>query len=801
MKLNLKKLAPHLLAILIFFVITLIFFYPVILDGKVMTQNDVVQGISSGQEIKEFRQSTGKEALWTNSMFGGMPAYLISTFWSGDLTRHIHEIISLYLPSPAKYTFLAMLCFYILLLCFKINPYLAIAGGIAYGLNSFFLVSIEAGHIWKVSAIAYMPLVLAGIQLLFDKKYLLGISTTALALALHVRSNHYQITYYLLFILGTFWLLHLIYSLKDKKLPDFSKKTAFILFAGIIGISTSLGRLWTTTEYSPYTIRGKSELTSNKQSTSGGLDRDYAFQWSNGISETFTFLVPYIYGGGSVENLGNNSKLSEVLRKSGVPRSQANSIASQAPTYWGKQPFTSGPIYVGSIVVFLFILGLFTVKGPIKTWAIVITILGFMLSWGKNLESFNYFMFDYFPMYNKFRAVSMALAIPLFTIPFFGFMGLSEFVKNPDKKVLLKTVAITGGICLIILLASTMAGYSSPNDSRYQELIVSALEKQRAAMFKASTFRSIGFIAMTATILFLLVKRKINMALLLAAISLFVFIDLFFVGRKYLDKEKFSKKSKVTSYKSDAADQQISKDETQYRVANLTVSPFQDATTSFSHSSIGGYHGAKLRRYNDVIERYLGTELQQVVSQIQSRNLELDNIPVLNMLNTKYFKLGATADAVLLNGKAQGNAWFVNNVKKANSPDESIELIGIEDLTTVAISEKNSFQKLSIGSINLTSYQPNRLVYETSNNGDGYAVFSEIYYPKGWYAKIDGEDIEIDKVNYILRGLEIPSGNHEIEFYFKPKSYTIGNTVMWITNSIVILTFLLSVTLEIRKHG
>jgi hypothetical protein len=430
--LSIKTLLPHLLAISVFLIITLIFFHPVVFEGKVMTQNDVIQGISSGQEITTFRQETGKEALWTNSMFGGMPAYLINISWSGDLTNHLHNLFSIYLPSPARYAFLGMLCFYILLLTYKVNPYLAIAGGIAYGLNSFTIVSLEAGHIWKVSAIVYMPLVLAGIQLILKKKTLLGVGLTSAAVALLIRSNHIQIAYYLFLVLLVFWIVFLIDAIRNKTIASFGKTTAIIGIAGILGIAANFGKIWTSAEYSPYTIRGKSELASNTQSTSGGLDRDYAFRWSNGVMESFTFMVPYFYGGASGENVGMKSRLAKDLRKAGVNMGQIRSISQRIPTYWGDQPFVAGPIYPGVIAMFFFVLGILMIKGPTRTWLIAAIGFGFILSWGQNFSSFNHFMFDYFPLYNKFRAVSMALIIPILCIPLLGFLGLSEFLKNPD---------------------------------------------------------------------------------------------------------------------------------------------------------------------------------------------------------------------------------------------------------------------------------------------------------------------------------------------------------------------------------
>ncbi|MEP1097173.1 MAG: YfhO family protein [Cyclobacteriaceae bacterium] len=791
-KISFQALLPHLVALSVFLVVTLIFFYPMILDGKVMTQHDMVQGISSGQEVRDFRAETGKEALWTNSMFGGMPAYLINVYWNGDLSGHLHNLLSLYLPSPARYAFLGMICFYLLLLTFKVNPFVAIAGAIAYGINSFTMVSIEAGHIWKVSAITYMPLVLAGINLIMRKKALLGIALTATSVALLIRTNHIQIAYYLFFILLAFWIVYLIDAIKKKDIPSFGKATAFIALAGALGLSTNFGKLWASAEYGAYTIRGKSELKANTQSTSGGLDRDYAFRWSNGISESFTFMIPYFYGGASAESVSMKSKFAKEMAKAGVNRTQIRSIAERIPTYWGDQPFVGGPIYPGVIVVFLFVLGIFTVKGPVRNWLVAATLLGFALSWGSNFSSFNYLMFDYFPLYNKFRAVSMALVIPIFCLPILGFLGLSEFLKNPDKKILFKTIGIVGGLLLLFLISSAFMGFRSPNDASItQQVFLDAIISQRKSMFQGSTMRSLFVVIAAGSLLYFLSQKKLKLVLFASLMSVLVLFDLYSIDKKYIAVEKFSRAGRATTNLPDEADSRILSDTGHHRVINLTVSPFNDATTSQHHLSVGGYHGAKLRRYNDLIDYHLGQEIQHSITQIQAGTYNITGIPALNMLNTKYLKLGPNANAVLSNTGALGNAWFVSQLKSVSNPDEAIAEVGISDLRSTAISEQLPDQTgLSLGTITLAEYKPNFLRYQTSNLGNGFAVFSEIYYEKGWKAFIDGEEAPIQQVNYVLRGLNIPAGEHSIEFKFEPDAYYVGNSIMWI-GSIVTLGLLL----------
>ncbi len=796
-----KDLLPHLVAVIVFIVVTLLFFHPVVISGKVMTQHDIVQGVSSGQEIRDFREKTGDEALWTNSMFSGMPAYLIDVYWNGDLTRHLHNFLSLYLPSPARYAFLGMLCFYILLLSFKVNPYLAIAGGIAYGINSFTMVSIEAGHIWKVAAVTYMPLVLAGIQLIMQKRTLLGIGLTASAVGLLIRTNHIQIAYYLFFVLLVFWLVHLVTSAKSKDLPSFGKITAFIAIGGLLGLSTNLGKLWASAEYGSYTIRGKSELKANTQSTSGGLDRDYAFNWSNGVMESFTFLVPYFYGGSHAENVGTKSKFAKELRKAGVTQGQIRQISQRLPIYWGDQPFVAGPMYPGVIVVFLFVLGIFTVKGPIRSWLVITVILGFMLSWGKNFSAFNYFMFDYFPLYNKFRAVSMALIIPILCIPILGFLGLSEFLKSPDKKVLFKAVGIVAGILLLFLISSAFMSFRSPADASInQQVFLDAIIAQRKSMFQASTLRSLFLVLVVGGLLYFLIQEKIRYKLMVGLLGALVLLDLYPVDKGYISNEKFSQPSATTTYNADAADLRIKNESGHYRVLNLAVSPFNDATTSQHHLSIGGYHGAKIRRYNDLIDYHLNPEIQNAISQIQGGTFNITGIPIMSMLNTKYFKLGSAENAVLANGRALGNAWFVGDVKSVNDADEAINELGSTDLSSTAISEKlqNQFG-LSVGTISLTDYRPNRMTYQSSNEGDGFAVFSEIFYEKGWKAFIDETEVPIHQVNYVLRGLEIPAGNHTIEFRFEPKAYFVGNKFMLVGSVLSIGLLFFALFIDLRK--
>jgi hypothetical protein len=793
---NIKNFTPHIVAIVLFIIINMIMYWPIFMENKELNQNDILQGAGANQEIIDYRAETGEEGLWTNSMFSGMPAYLINVQWSGELTYHIQKAISLWLPSPASHTFVAMLSFYILLLVFRVNPYLAIGGGLVYGLNTFFLISVEAGHIWKVAAISWMPAVLGGIILAFRKQYLWAFILTALAMAMEIRSNHLQVTYYLLLIVLIFGLFQLVNSIRNKTLPEFLKAIGILVLAVLLGVSTNIGKVWTAYEYGQYSIRGPAELSSNTES-SGGLDRDYAFAWSNGIWEPFTFLVPNFYGGASQEEVSMSSDLAEGLKKRGMGSGQVRSFVKNVPTYWGDQPFTSGPYYMGAIVIFLFILGIIFVKGPKKWWLITASILGIVLSWGKNFEAFNYFMFDYFPGYNKFRSVSMTVAIPFLTMPLLGFLGVKKLIEsdwNESKKKLLTALGIAAGLCLFMVFISFVIGFrasvdANPNLAEYPWLI-ELIREHRASMFRTDAFRSFFFIILGGGILYLWKAGKLKQNIAIALFIGALLIDFIPVAKRYLNDENFQRDVKGSFFQKTEADQRILQDDGHYRVLNLQ-NPFNEAKTSYYHSSIGGYHGAKMRRYSDLIDFHLQPEMQAMIEKLRSGSTDLSDFDVINMLNTKYIKFGNQAGQVITNQSALGNAWFVENVRAVNNPDEEIETLEQINPSGTAIINQTQFDipkgNFSDGNISLQSYAPNELIYQSNNSEKGLALFSEIYYPIGWKAYIDGKEAEILQANYVLRALEIPAGQHEIRFEFKPASYYAGNNIMMIGSIILIL--------------
>ncbi|GAA5029016.1 membrane protein [Marivirga lumbricoides] len=777
------------------------------MENKTLNQNDILQGAGANQDIVEYREATGEEALWTNGMFSGMPAYLINVHWSGELTRYIRQAASLWLPTPASQTFTAMLAFYILLLVFRVNPYVAIAGGIAFGLNTFFLISVEAGHIWKVAAISYMPLVLAGIILTFRKKYLLGFTLTAVSMAMEISSNHYQITYYLLLIVMIFGVFKLVDAVKNKTLPGFGKTIGILFLAVLLGIGANIGKIWTAYEYGKYSIRGKAELSSNTES-SGGLDRDYAFAWSNGIWEPMTFLVPNFYGGATQEKISMNSDLAEGLRKKGAGSGQIKSFVNSVPTYWGDQPFTSGPYYMGAIIVFLFILGAFFVKSYVKWWLIAASVFGIILSWGDNFSAFNYFMFDYFPGYNKFRAVSMTVAIPFLCMPLLGFIGVQKLIESEwkeNKKQFLKALGITAGLCLLLIGVSFVMRFRGAVDAQLgdQAWLVDLIRDQRASMFRIDTIRSFFFIIASGAILFYMKQGKIKKEIALLSLAGVLVADYIPVAKRYLNEENFKRDVKGAFFAPTEADQQILADKTHYRVLNLN-NPFNEARTSYYHSSIGGYHGAKMRRYQDLIENHLQSEIGTAIEILRSGSTDFSELNVLNMLNTKYLKFGDQAGQIVRNEAALGNAWFVKKVKKVSSPDEEISVLGEINTKNEAVINSERFNisgtNFSDGTIELANYTPNDLLYKSSNSNAGLAIFSEIFYPKGWKAYIDGNEVDILQTNYVLRALEIPAGDHEIRFEFKPAAYYTGNKIMWGSSILLILLIIGSIVYSIKKQ-
>jgi hypothetical protein len=784
----LYKALPHIIAIVIFLAISIFMYRPIIFEGKVMDQNDINQGKGANQEIIEFREATGEEALWTNSMFGGMPAYLINLKWSGaSILWNIQRTITLYLPQPVGENFLAFLSFYILCLVFGIRPYLAIGGAIAFGLSTFYVISIQAGHIWKIRAIAYMPAVLAGVKLVFDRKYVRGFLLTSFSAGFLINTNHLQITYYLFILLFAYGISELVYALKSKELPDLAKKVGILSLGATLAIGTTFGKIWTTYEYGEFSIRGKSELSTTPQASKEGLDRDYAFRWSNGIWETMMLYIPHIYGGASGVYDGKDSEVGKLLSRNNVSRNEINQIERAYLGYWGNLPGTAGPAYAGAAICFLFVLSLFFLDKRIKYWMVAIIVFSILLSWGKNFPSFNNLMFDVFPGYNKFRAVTMIIILPLMLMPLMGFLGIETIISNTwnkeQQKKILIALGITTGLALIAWFFT-----NPPAVEGVQKAISDAIQKDRKSIIQKDVFRSILYVLLTFGVLYFYLQKKISVSALTVILIAIVILDLGLVDSRYLNDSVYKRPEDKSFLSETPADAEILKDTEQgYRVLNLQ-DPFNEARTSYFHHSIGGYHGAKMRRYQDLISNQLVPEMQEIIND---QGLSKDNSEVLSMLNTKYLLAGYQANAVIPNPYANGNAWIVDKIESVNSPDEEINMLDQVDLDHVAVIDVSKFNIENVASdttatIRLLNYQPNKLQYKSNSQKEVLAVFSEIYYPKGWKAFIDDKEVEIIRANYILRALKIPAGNHNIEFRFEPKAYSIGNTVMWISSLLLL---------------
>ena len=786
-----SKAKPHIIIIVLFALISFAYFSPII-EGKRIDGHDVKTWIGMSKEISDFRDSSGNEALWTNSMFSGMPAYQISVKYSSNLVRYIDKVISLGFPRPANLLFLYLLGFYLLLLSLKVDYRVAAVGAIAYAFSSYFFIIIQAGHMTKAHAIAYLPMVVASVIYTYRGKLLLGGTLTALTVALELYSNHLQITYYLIFILIFIGLYQLFQDYKSQNLPSFFKRSAVLILAALLATGTCFTRLKTTMDYGKDSTRGKSELTSNIENKTKGLDKDYATQWSYGIAETMTLLIPNFHGGASQGELSTNSETYNALKRS----PNAKKIIKSLPLYWGDQPIVSGPTYAGAIVIFLFLLSLFLLKGRFKYWILSLTVLSIFLAWGKNFMPLTELFLDFFPGYNKFRAVSMILIVAEFTLPLLAFLALNNFIfsdadKLSKQKSLKNAFFITSSITLLFaLVPNIFFDFVGFNDSMLASngWPVEALQSDRASMLSNDAWRSFFFILLAFLSLFFFLKHKVssnNVILIFAVLLLF---DMWTINKRYLNDSHFIRSSKVKiPYKASQADNFILSDnDPNFRVFNQSVSTFNDASTSYFHKSIGGYHGAKLKRYQELIDSHISK----------------GNMQVLNMLNTKYF--------ILQNGKVNrnpnvlGNAWFIKDTKIVENADAEILALNNFDASSIAIIDKRfkslikEFSSDSLSSIKLDEYQPNYLKYSSSSKENQIAVFSEVYYDKGWNSYIDGELVSHFRANYILRAMNIPKGNHTIEFRFEPEIFKIGERIS-LASSILLIISLIFVSVRELK--
>lgn len=841
---DLKKIIPHVVAVILFIALPSIYNSP-IFSGKVLRSGDLIHGIGNNQELKEYRAENGEEALWNSRLFSGMPSFQMSIQHYGNIGEKLNRFLGNFGKGPISIFFLMSLSFYILLLSFKVNPWLAMAMSFGFTFSSFNVISIEAGHNWKIRTLAYTPGVLAGIIKIYRGKYFLGAGLTALFLNLHLTSNHFQITYYLLLMLLFYGGFKAFESFKNKELKKFFISSAIVVGASIIGFGPTISKLWTTYEYSQETIRGgNSELTlkeAEKDNKSTGLDKDYAMRWSYSPLESFTLIIPHFMGGASGEELGVNSNIA----KAGIPKQ----FLKQIPTYWGEQPFTSGPVYIGAVLFFLFIFGMFILKGNIRWWLLSYSIFVIILSWGRHSSFVSDFMFNYFPLFNKFRTPSMVLLMLSISFPLISALSIQKLIdENPSKKEIFKALKMSAIISLGILLVFGIFGsfsydFSGSSDAQLRQSgwPMTDLIKDRALMLRSDAYRSILIVILTFLIIYFSFIKKLNKfwlsaiwagtytliiqasngsniqaalaipimgiiifstndykKILISLLGILLVADLWMVDKRYLNTDNYVKDREFESiHAPNNADRQILADkDPHFRVFNVTVNPFTDARTSYFHKSLGGYHAAKLLRYQELIENQL------------SRN----NREVINMLNTKYFIVSDQNKQPIAqqNPEANGVGWFVQNIKwMPNANEEMMALNSFNSKTEAIIDErfKETVGELSNqtgnGAVNLTQYDPKHMIYNVSNNDtkDQLVVFSEIYYSgnKDWKAYIDGEYAPHIRVNYVLRAMMIPTGSHKVEFRFEPKSYYTGNNISLAFSVIMILMVLGSLGLEFNK--
>ena len=818
----LRSLTPHIAAVLLFIVIAFSYF-PAVLEGKQLVAHDTQSWIGMAKETREYNKNHDDVTLWTNSMFGGMPTYQISMVQPNNVTQYVERIFTLF-PAPVYNLILYFIGFYILLLAFGVNPWLSIVGSVGFTFASYNFVIIAAGHNSKAITIAYMASLIGAVFLAFRRKRLLGGILTALFLALAIRANHIQILYYTLIVLLVFGVVELVYSIKEKKINELIKTLGVLLAATLVGVGMNATSLLTTYEYSQYTMRGKSNgLTADTQNSQHGLNTDYITQWSYGKAESMTFLIPNFYGGASGGSLSENSETAKHLRSLNVPESQIKEFISQMPLYWGDQPGTSGPVYFGAVIMFLFVLSLFLLDKRTKWWLVPVIILTLMLAWGRNLMWFTDFFINYVPMYNKFRTVSMTLVATGFAVALMAVLALKEiFQGNVEKKKMLNALKIsaiiTGGICLLFALIPSLAGsFVSPNDAQFTgdySFLQDTLPLDRKAMLRADAWRSLAFVLLSAGVLWLFVKEKLKKYVAISLLGVLMLVDMFPVAKRYLNDHNFERKSKVTTLiKATPADEMVMRDKSQYRVldiASTNGNVFNDAMPSYFHTNIGGYLAAKLRRYQELINMQMEPELRQLFASLsrpatqETVNATLDSLGVLNMLNMKYVIISKENPPVV-NPHANGNAWLVDKIVVAADANDEMKKLGEINTKKELVVDKSLAAALpqtltpdSAAKISLTSYKPNHLVYHFNSKTDQVAVFSEIFYDKGWKATIQGKEIPYTRVNYLLRGMPLKAGDYDVEFRFDPMSYKLGNTLAMICSILLILLLIGYVVLKRR---
>ena len=823
----LKKYLLDILVVIVFAVISFVYFMPADMDGRILFRHDSAASKGLGHEKELFQQQTGETTRWTNSVFGGMPTYQMSpSYGSTKVLDQVTKAYHLWLPDYVWYVFVYLLGFYILLRAFDFRQSLAALGSIIWAFSSYFFIIIAAGHIWKVWALAYLPPMIAGVVLAYRGKYLKGLLLTAIFSAFEVNANHVQMTYYYLFIILFMVIAYLVDAIKKGELARFGKATAVCVVGALIGISLNLSNLYHTWQYGQETMRGKSELVKKNAAnqTNSGLDRDYITQWSYGIDETWTLMIPDAKGGASVP-LAQNTKAMEKADPNFVQ------IYQQLGQYWGNQPGTSGPVYVGAFVCMLFILGLFIVKGPMKWALLAATILSVLLSWGRNFMPFTDFFLDYVPMYAKFRTVASILVIAEFTIPLLAMMALKKIVDEPEilttkVKLVYASFGLTAGFCLLFALAPGLffSDFVSAQElqalqqlpAEYQGPIISNLTEIRKGIFTSDCWRSFWVIVIGSAFLFLYKMEKLGKEFMIAGIAVLCLVDMWMVNKRYLYDDMFVEKSvRDTPQQMTETDKMICRDKSlDYRVLNMASNTFNENETSYYHKSVGGYHPAKLRRYAEMIEAYISPEMQKAMKAVAEAGGDMTKVngdsifPVLNMLNTKYFimPLQGGQTVPVQNLYAYGNAWLVDKVSYAENANEEIDKVGKINLRHEAVADAKFKQQLGesvpqddTSIVKLTQYKPNNLTYEVTSNKGGVIVFSEIYYP-GWTATIDGQPAELGRVNYILRALNVKPGTHKVVLDFHPTSLKTTEAIAYVGYGVLLILLLAGLFFEWKKN-
>lgn len=804
MKINFKSILKNFFVLILFVVASLAYFTPV-LQGKKIFQSDIAQYTGMAKEQNNFREKTNTEPYWTNSAFGGMPTYQLGANYPHNYIKKLDKLIR-FLPRPADYLFLYFLGFYILLCCLKVDYRLAAIGALAFGFSSYLIIILGVGHNAKAHALGYIPMLLGGIVLMFRKKYILGFILTAFAMALEVNANHYQMTYYFMLLILILGVVYLVYAIKEKQLKHYFTSVGLLLVAVLIGIATNATNLMATKEYSDWSTRGTSNLTINNdgspRESTGGLDKEYITQYSYGIAESLNIFVPRLFGGSNSENLGTDSKAYEFLIRKGLSRKQALDFAEGLPLYWGDQPGVSGAAYVGAVLFFLFILGLFIVKGKVKWWLLAGVIMSLLLSWGKNFSSLTNFMIDNFPLYDKFRAVSSIQVVLEFCIPLLGILALMTLFKEKENrakynKSLLISAGLVLGTLILLFLAKGTFTFDALSDDTYRKYfgdeVLTMIKLDRQEVYTSDVLRSLIYVLLSAAAISLFIHKRLKLNVFVAIIGLLILADLVPVAKRYVTEDDFVNARQMEEpFPLTTTDKQINEDTSVYRVYNPKEG-LNGASTSFYHNSIGGYHGAKPATMQDLFDFHIYK----------------NNVRVLSMLNVKYViqedEEGRSYPAV--NPNAMGNAWFVQNLRKVTSSNDEIMALDTLNIKTDAVVNTSEFPSLtkflfakdSTAIINLDTYEPNHLTYTATAQNEALAVFSEMYYKNGWNAYIDGKSSPYFKVNYTLRALQIPAGKHKIEFKFEPEVVKNGSKIALASNILLALIVIGGIIFSFKK--